>query len=212
MNSLITSADQLNWITPDKLPADDCRGIDVEGAYALAVIDDDNLLAIYVDVIDDEVRVTMDRVVGDVRFTSDDPGEWTDIEAVLPHRPRPAAQGRGHPLERTPIMDPDFLAFQAAKKVADRFTDAVQRSTRAVADVRVARSAEFQGVWGVELHALKRDDTIDALMLMNDARYTCVKGDDLETHGCVAVLAEDGAIDHVPCIISYPLVSKEGRK
>lgn len=49
-------------------------------------------------------------------------------------------------------------------------------------------------------------------MLMNDARYTCVNGDDLETHGCVAILAEDGAIDHVPCIISYPLVSKEGRK
>lgn len=72
-------------------------------------------------------------------------------------------------------MDPDLLAFQAAKRVADRFTDAVQRSTRAVADVRVARSAEFHGVWGVELHALKHDD-------------------------------------HVPCIISYPLVSKEARK
>lgn len=43
-------------------------------------------------------------------------------------------------------MDPDLLAFQAAKRVAARFTDAVQRSTRAVADVRVARSAEFQGV------------------------------------------------------------------
>ena len=57
MNPIITSADQLNWITPDKLPADDCRGIDVEGAYALAVIDDDNLLAIYVDVIADEARL-----------------------------------------------------------------------------------------------------------------------------------------------------------
>lgn len=109
-------------------------------------------------------------------------------------------------------MDPDLLAFQAAKKVAARFTDAVQRSTHAVADIRVARSAEFQGVWGVELHALKRDDTIDTLMLMNDARYTCVNGDDLETYGCVAVRAEDGAIAHVPCIISYPLVSKEARK
>ena len=97
-------------------------------------------------------------------------------------------------------MDPDFLAFQAAKKVAARFVDVVQRSTRAVADVRV------------ELHALKRDDTIDAAMLMNDARYVVVNGDDLETHGCVAIRAEDGAIDHVPCIISYPLVSKEGRK
>lgn len=109
-------------------------------------------------------------------------------------------------------MDPDFLALQAAKKVAARFVDVVQRSTRAVADIRVARSAEFQGVWGVELHALKRDDTIDSLMLMNDARYTCVNNDCIETHGCVAVRAEDGAIAHVPCIISYPLVSKEARK
>lgn len=109
-------------------------------------------------------------------------------------------------------MDPDLLAFQVAKRVADLFTDAVQRSTRAVADVRVARSAEFHGVWGVELHALKRDDTVDSLMLMNDARYTCINSDYLETHGCVAVRAEDGTIDHVPCIISYPLVNKEGRK
>jgi len=109
-------------------------------------------------------------------------------------------------------MDPDLLAFQAAKQVADRFTDAVQRSMHTVAEVRIARSAEFHGVWGVELRALKRDDTIDALMLMNDARYTCVNADGLETHGCVAVRAEDGAINHVPCIISYPLVSKEARK
>ena len=109
-------------------------------------------------------------------------------------------------------MDPDLIAFQAAKKVAAEFTEALQKSTRVGADVRVARSAEFHGVWGVELHALKRDDTIDAIMLMNDARYTCVNGDGIETHGCVAVRAEDGAIDHVPCIISYPLVSKEGRK
>jgi hypothetical protein len=109
-------------------------------------------------------------------------------------------------------MDSDLLAFQAAKKVAARFADAVQRSTRTVADIRVARSAEFQGVWGVELHAMKRDDTIDALMLMNDARYTCIDADIIETHGCVAVRAEDGAINNVPCIISYPLVSKEGRK
>lgn len=109
-------------------------------------------------------------------------------------------------------MDPNLIAFQNAKKVAAMFTSAVQKSTRAVADVRVARSAEFHGVWGVELHALKRDDTLDSLMLMNDARYTCVNEDGLETHGCVAVRAEDGAIAHVPCIISYPLVNKEARK
>jgi hypothetical protein len=109
-------------------------------------------------------------------------------------------------------MDPDLIAFQNAKKVAAMFTSAVQKSTRAGADIRVARSTEFQGVWGVELHALKRDDTIDSLMLMNDARYTCVNDDGIETQGCVAVRAEDGAIAHVPCIISYPLVSKEARK
>lgn len=109
-------------------------------------------------------------------------------------------------------MDPDLIAFQAAKKVAAEFTDALQKSTRAGADVRVARSAEFHGVWGVELHALKRDDTVDSLTLMNDARYTCVTVDDIETHGCVAVLGADGAINNVPCIISYPLVNKEARK
>ena len=109
-------------------------------------------------------------------------------------------------------MDQDLIAFQTAKRVADRFTDAVQRSTHTVADIRVARSDEFHGVWGVELHALKRDDTIDSLMLMNDARYTCVNNDGIETHGCVAVRAEDGAINHVPCIISYPLINKEARK
>ena len=54
MNPIITSADQLNWIKPNELPADDYRRIDTEGAYALAGIDDDNLLAIYIDVIDDE--------------------------------------------------------------------------------------------------------------------------------------------------------------
>ena len=109
-------------------------------------------------------------------------------------------------------MDHDLIAFQAAKKVAAMFTNAIQRSTHTVADVRVARNAEFQYVWGVELRALKRDDTIDSIMLMNDARYTCVDSDSVETHGCVAIKAEDGAITHVPCIISYPLVSKEGRK
>ena len=108
-------------------------------------------------------------------------------------------------------MDPDLLAFQAAKKVAARFTDAVQRSTHTVADVSVARSAEFQGVWGVELHALQRDDTIDSLMLMNYARYVVIN-DDIETHGNVSVRDADGAVRYVPCIISYPLVSKEARK
>lgn len=109
-------------------------------------------------------------------------------------------------------MDPDLLAFQAAKKVAERFTDAVQQSTHTVADIRIARNAEFQYVWGVELHALKRDDTIDSLMLMNDARYTCVNNDGIEMHGCVAVRDDDGAVCYVPCIISYPLATKENHK
>lgn len=111
-------------------------------------------------------------------------------------------------------MDYDLIAFQAAKKVAARFTNAIQRSTHTVADVRVARNAELQYVWGVELRALKRDDTIDSIMLMNNAQYTCVDSDSdsVETHGFVAIKAEDGAITHVPCIISYPLVNKKGRK
>lgn len=109
-------------------------------------------------------------------------------------------------------MDPDLLALQTAKKVAARFTAAVQRSTHAVANIRVARSTEFHGVWGVELHAMKRDDTVDSLMFMNDASYVVVNGDNLETHGCVAIKADDGVITYVPCIISYPLVNKETHK
>lgn len=112
MNPLITSADQLNWITPDKLPADDCRGIDVEGAHALAVIDDENLLAIYIDVIDDEGRVTMDRVCGDVRFTSDDPCEWTDIEAALPRSLWPAQVWAGSKWATKPR--PHYTAIDTA--------------------------------------------------------------------------------------------------
>lgn len=68
-------------------------------------------------------------------------------------------------------------------------------------------------MWGVELHALKRDDTIDSLMLMNDARYVIVNDDDdIETHGSVSVRDTDGAVRYVPCIISYPLVNTEDRK
>lgn len=90
MNSLITSADQLNWIDLNKLPLDDWKRIEAPGADLTARIDDDNLLAIYIEVIDDEVRVTMNRIFGEVYFSSDDPGEWTDIEAVLPRRLWPA--------------------------------------------------------------------------------------------------------------------------
>lgn len=109
-------------------------------------------------------------------------------------------------------MDPDLLAFQAAKKVAARCADIVQRSTHTIADIRIARSAEFQGVWGVELHAMQRDDTIDAILLMNYARYVVVNDDNIKTHGNVSVRDDDGAVRYVPCIISYPLVNNEGRK
>lgn len=109
-------------------------------------------------------------------------------------------------------MDPDLLALQAAKRVAARFTDALQQSTHTVADIRVVRMDEFHGVWGVKLHATKRDDTIDSLLLMNYARYVVVNNDDIETNGSVSVRDADGAVRYVPCIISYPLVSKEARK
>lgn len=90
MNPIITSADQLNWINLNKLPLDNWKRIEAPGADLTTRIDDDNLLAIYIDVIDDEVRVTMNRIFGEVYFSSDDPGEWTDIEAVLPRRLWPA--------------------------------------------------------------------------------------------------------------------------
>ena len=91
MNSLITSADQLNWIDLNELPLGDWKRIEAPGADLTARVDDDNLLAIYIDVIDGEVRVTMNRILGEeVYFSSDDPGEWTDIEAVLPRRLWPA--------------------------------------------------------------------------------------------------------------------------
>lgn len=90
MNSLITSADQLNWIDLNKLPIGNWKRIEAPGADLTARVDDDNLLAIYIDVIDDEARVTMSRIFGEVYFSSDDPGEWTDIEAVLPRRLWPA--------------------------------------------------------------------------------------------------------------------------
>nr|DAX99222.1 MAG TPA: hypothetical protein [Caudoviricetes sp.] len=90
VNTLITSADQLNWINLNEVPLDNWKRIEAPGADLTARIDDDNLLAIYIDVIDDEVRVTMNRIFGEVYFSSDDPGEWTDIEAVLPRRLWPA--------------------------------------------------------------------------------------------------------------------------
>lgn len=91
MNPLITSADQLKWIDLRELPYRDLKRLEAPGANLTARIDDDNLLAIYIDVIDGEVRVTMNRILGaDFYFSSNDPGDWTDIEAALPRSLWPA--------------------------------------------------------------------------------------------------------------------------
>ena len=97
MNPLITSADQLHWINLNKLPLNDRRRIEAPAADLTARVDDDNLLAIYIDYWDGEIRVTMNRILGeDIYFSSDDPGEWTDIEAVLPRRLWPAQGWAGY--------------------------------------------------------------------------------------------------------------------
>lgn len=91
MNPLITSADQLTWINLNKLPLNDRRRIEAPDADLTARVDDDNLLAIYIDYWDGEILVTMNRILGeDIYFSSDDPGEWTDIEAALPRSLWPA--------------------------------------------------------------------------------------------------------------------------
>lgn len=119
MNPLITSADQLTWINFNKLPLNDRRRIEAPAADLTARVDDDNLLAIYIDVIDDEVRVTMNRILGeDIYFSSDDPGEWTDIEAALPRRLWPAQVWAGSkratkPLTHYPAIDAAIAAALA---------------------------------------------------------------------------------------------------
>lgn len=113
MNPLITSADQLNWIDLNKLPLGDWKRIEAPGADLTARVDDDNLLAIYIDVIDDEVRVTMNRILGkDIYFSSDDPGDWPDIEAALPRRLWPAQVWAGSKWATKPR--PHYPAIDAA--------------------------------------------------------------------------------------------------
>lgn len=123
MNTLITSADQLNWINLNEVPLDNWKLIEAPGADLTARIDDDNLLAIYIDVIDDEVRVTMNRIFGEVYFSSYDPGEWTDIEAVLPRRLWPAQVWAGSKWEGK--ERPTYPAINAAiaAKLADYKAD-----------------------------------------------------------------------------------------
>lgn len=103
MNPLITSADQLTWTNLNKLPLNDQRRIEAPAADLTARVDEDNLLAIYIDYWDGEIRVTMNRILGeDIYFSSDDPGEWTDIEAVLPRRLWPAQVWAGSKWSTTP--------------------------------------------------------------------------------------------------------------
>lgn len=84
MKSLITSPSQLTWTS-----GEDAK---THCADLTARIDDANLLAIYVDAIaDDDARVTLVRILNDdTYFSSEDPGDWTDIEAALPRRLWPA--------------------------------------------------------------------------------------------------------------------------
>lgn len=88
MNPLITSADQLTWINLNKLPLNDRRRIEAPAADLTARVDDDNLLAIYIDIIaDGDARVTLVRILDDdTYFSSENPGDWSDIEAALPRR------------------------------------------------------------------------------------------------------------------------------
>ena len=117
MNPLITSADQLTWININKLPLNDRRRIEAHAADLTARVDDGNLLAIYIDVIDGEVRVTMNRILGeDIYFSSDNPGEWTDIEAILPRRLWPAQVWAGSKWSTKPR--PPYPAIDAAVAAA----------------------------------------------------------------------------------------------
>lgn len=113
MDSLITSPSQLTWT----------NGADakIQGADIAARIDDANLLAIYVDAIaDDDALVTLARILDDdAHFSSDDPGDWTDIEAALPRRLWPAQVWAGSKWARKPRPHyPAIDAVVAAKLAA----------------------------------------------------------------------------------------------
>ena len=120
MNPLITSADQLHWINLNKLPLNDRRRIEAPAADLTARVDDDNILAIYIDYWDGEIRVTMNRILGeDIYFSSDNPGEWTDIEAVLPRHLWPAQVWAGSKWSTKPR--PHYPAID--KAIAAALTD-----------------------------------------------------------------------------------------
>lgn len=110
MNPLITSPSQLTWT----------NGADAKAHCAdlTARIDDANLLAIYVDVLaDGDAQVTLLRILDDnTYFSSENPGDWTDIEAALPRRLWPAQVWAGSKWARKPR--PTYPALDAV--VADK--------------------------------------------------------------------------------------------
>ena len=113
MNPLITSAEQLTWTNLNKLPLNDRRRIEAPAADLTARVDEGNLLAIYIDYWDGEIRVTMSRILGeDIYFSSDNPCEWTDIEALIPRNLWPAQVWAGSKWATTPR--PHYPAIDAA--------------------------------------------------------------------------------------------------
>ncbi len=121
MNPIITSADQLNWINLNEVPLNDQKRIEAPGADLTARVDDDNLLAIYIDVIaDGDALVTLVRILGEeVYFSSKDPGEWMDIEAVLPRRLWPAQVWAGSKWARKERPTYPEIDAAIAAKLAD---------------------------------------------------------------------------------------------
>lgn len=114
MNSLITSADQLHWINIDKQPLRSLKRMEAPAADLTARVDEDNLLAIYIGILECEVHVTMNRILGErIHFSSNDPGEWTDIEALIPRSLWPAQVWAGSKWAATKPR-PHYTAIDAA--------------------------------------------------------------------------------------------------
>lgn len=119
MNPLINSTDQLHWINLNKLPLRSLKRMEAPAADLTARIDEDNLLAIYISILEGEAHVTMNRILGDIYFSSDDPDEWTDIEALIPRNLWPAQVWAGSKWATTPR--PHYPAIDAA--IAAALTD-----------------------------------------------------------------------------------------
>lgn len=111
-SSLITSADQLTWTE-----GEDAK---THGADLTARIDDANLLAIYVDAIaDGDALVTLRRILDDdTYFSSENPGDWLDIEAALPRALWPAQVWAGYKWARKPRPTHPAIDAVIADKLA----------------------------------------------------------------------------------------------